>query len=84
MKVDVAQVGKRWFLVKANGIDVEASYVVSTKFVKNETDSRKAGYSVYDHVPFRKWILTGKGARKHREEIVKELARSAPDPTEST
>lgn len=70
MKVEVNQVGKRWFLCTDSKIDVEATYTKGTNIVHNPSRSINAGYDVYDWVPTKRWVLTGKGAKKHRSQII--------------
>jgi hypothetical protein len=75
--IAIRQVGKRWFHCLGNEekplIEVEASYGDGINYVLNEKLSLEAGYSVYDWIPFKKWNLTGKGARKFREQIITAL-----------
>lgn len=70
----VNQVGKRWFLVTGKGVDVEASFAVGINHVENPEQSRVAGYKVYDWVPKKRWTLTGKGARKHRDFVIEAIS----------
>ncbi len=74
--MNIYKVGKRWFICKGPEIDVEASYGNGIKTIQNDALSREAGYSVYDWVPVRKWNITGKGAKKYRNEIILELEES--------
>jgi hypothetical protein len=76
MIIDVQKVGKRWFLcwsTENHNIEVEASYSFGTDCISNPKASIEAGYNVYNWVDVRRWILTGKGARKFREEIIAAL-----------
>lgn len=67
--IEVNQVGKRWFICKGDGVDVEASRGTKTTFVLNPKDTKRAGYRCFDWVTKTYYTLTGKGARSKREEI---------------
>lgn len=57
MNIDVNKVGKRWFICKGDGIDVEATYSIWTDW-KDQWKMKK------------KWSITGKGSKKYREQII--------------
>ncbi|KWX79943.1 hypothetical protein [Paenibacillus jilunlii] len=62
MNIDVNKVGKRWFICKGDGIDVEATY--------SHWVDWKNGWKTK-----RKWTITGKGSKKYRTEIIEQAEK---------
>jgi hypothetical protein len=60
MELEINQVGKRWFIVTGKKIQVEASYSITEDWRDNW--KRK-----------RKWTLTGKGAKRYKNELTASL-----------
>jgi hypothetical protein len=63
MEFEINQVGKRWFIVTGEKVQVEATYSITEDWRDNW--KRK-----------RKWTLTGKGAKRYKSELVTALNES--------
>lgn len=67
MEFEISQVGNRWFIVCDKEtqikVHVEASYGYQTLYEKPDYQART----------LRKWVLTGKGSKRYRDELITAL-----------
>lgn len=60
MELTISQVGKRWFIVCGKEVQVEATYEIWEDW-KDDWKRKK------------RWVVTGKGSKRYRVQIVEAL-----------